>query len=173
MVVVGRVARAHGRWGEVVVDPDTDFLERRFQQGRTLYANAPGGLRELRILEVRVQGDRPVLALDGVESMSEAEALAGQELRVPATEQQPLPEGAYYQHELVGCEVRTAGGASVGHVTEVQGVAGAQRLLVRAADGGDELDIPLAEPICVRIDAPGGVVVIDPPVGLLDVNRRG
>ena len=173
MVVVGRVARAHGRRGEVVVNPETDFPERRFAQGSILYAEAQVGLREFKIEAVRFQGGRPVLVFQGVESMSQAETLAGYELRIPGSEQHALPEDVYYTNELVGCEVRTVDGDAVGTVVEVQGVAGASRLLVRNPDGRDDVDIPLAEPICVRVDTVERVVVIDPPVGLLDVNRRG
>lgn len=173
MVVVGRVARAHGRRGEVVIDPETDFPERRFTRGSILYAEAQIGLREFEIGAVRFQGGRPVLAFQGIESMSQAEALAGYELRIPESEQHALPEDVYYINELVGCEVRTLDGEAVGTVVEVQGVAGASCLLVRNPDGRDEVDIPLAGPICVRVDTVERVVVIDPPVGLLDVNRRG
>lgn len=173
MVVVGRVARAHGRRGEVIVNPDTDFPERRFGQGCTLYAEAQIGLRELRIEAVRFQGGRPVVAFQGIDSMTEAETLVGCELRIPESEQHALPKDVYYEHELVGCEVRTVSGDAVGTVTTVQGGAGASRLLVRRADGGDEVDIPLVEPICVRVDVVKRVVLIDPPLGLLDVNRRG
>ncbi len=173
MVVVGRVARAHGRRGEVVVNPETDFPDRRFAQGSILYAEVQVGLREFKIEAVRFQGGRPVLAFQGVESMSQAETLAGCELRIPESEQHALPEDVYYTNELVGCEVRTVDGDAVGTVVEVQGVAGASRLLVRNPDGRDDVDVPLAEPICVRVDTVERIVVIDPPVGLLDVNRRG
>ena len=105
--------------------------------------------------------------------MSQAETLAGCELRIPESEQHALPEDVYYEHELVGCEVQTVDGIAVGTVVEVQGVAGASRLLVRKSDSGGEVDIPMAEPICVRVDTVGRVVVVDPPPGLLDVNRRG
>ena len=62
--------------------------------------------------------------------------------------------------------------ALVGTVVAVQGVAGASRLIVRAADTDDEIDIPLAEPICVRVEPDLKRVVIDPPSGLLELNRR-
>lgn len=173
MVVVGRVARAHGRRGEVVVNPETDFPERRFAQGSILYTDARTGLREFEVEAVRFQGGRPVVAFQGVESMSQAETLAGCELRIPESEQHALPEDVYYTNELVGCEVRTVAGDSIGTVVEVQGAAGANCLVVRNPDGRDEVDIPLAEPICVQVDTVNRVVVIDPPEGLLEVNRRG
>ena len=46
----------------------------------------------------------------------------------------------------------------------------ASRLVVRAP-GGDVL-IPLVAEICVRIEPADRRIVVDPPEGLLDVNRR-
>ena len=45
------------------------------------------------------------MALEGVETMNDAEALAGAELWMPAAAIPPLPAGTFYRHDLVGCEV--------------------------------------------------------------------
>ena len=182
MVVVGRIARAHGNRGQVIVNVETDFPARRFQPGRVVYLNADGGPQPCRIAGVRFHTGRPVLTLDGVETMSQAEALAGQELRVPEATLPPLPAGTYYQHDLVGCEVTTTKGMVVGTVVAVRGSADANRLILRpvgraGTDGGpggdgDEIEMPLAEPICVRIELRRKMVIVDPPDGLLELNRR-
>jgi 16S rRNA processing protein RimM len=172
MVVVGRIARTHGRRGEVIVNLETDFPERRFRRDGIVYVIVAGDLRALRIEESRLQSGRPVIAVEGFGSITEAEALVGYELRVPMSEQQPLPDGAYYEHALVGCAVRTVDDVLVGTVVAVQGVAGASRLIVQATDTDDEIDIPLADPICVRVEPGLKRVVINPPSGLLELNRR-
>ena len=182
MVVVGHIARAHGNRAQVIVNVETDFPARRFQPGRVVYRNADRGPQPYRITAVRFYAGRPVLTLDGVETMSQAEALAGQELRVPEATLPPLPAGTYYQHDLVGCEVTTTTGTVVGTVVAVRGSVGANRLIVRPAgrdgtDGGiggdgDEIEMPLAEPICVRIEPKRKMVIVDPPDGLLELNRR-
>jgi 16S rRNA processing protein RimM len=102
--------------------------------------------------------------------MNDAEALAGLELRVPPGELEPLPPGMYYRHDLVGCRVETTGGETVGEVTAVEGDMASSRLVLRTASG--EVLIPVAEAICVNIDTAARRIVIDPPDGLLDVNRR-
>lgn len=178
LAVVGRIARAHGNRGQVVIDPETDLLEHRFRDGAVLYANVDGDARPLRIVAVRFQAGRPIVRLGGVDTMNQAEALAGVELRAPAAELPILPPDSYYHHQLVGCAVRTTAGAPVGTVTAVQRAAGAHRLLVRpdgarhGCAGADEIDVPLAESICVQVDPERGSIVIDPPNGLLELNRR-
>ena len=123
----------------------------------------------------RFQSGRPVVALEGFTTISEAERLAGCELRIPESEQQPLPADVYYERSLVGCEVRTVDDVSVGKVIAVRGVPGANRLLVQSRDPQDEaeIEIPLVDSICVSVDLEQNVVVVDPPVGLLELNRRG
>lgn len=175
MAVVGRVARAHGRRGQVVIDADTDFPARRFRCGNVLYAGGSGRIRSFRIAAVRFHGGRPLVALDGVDTMDQAESLAGAELRVPEAALESLPPGVYYHHQLIGAAVRTAAGEDIGTVTAVRGASGCHRLLIRPCGDPDgsrgEIEAPLAESICVRIDPDAGLIVVDPPEGLLELNR--
>ena len=175
MIVVGRIARAHGNRGQVIVNVETDFPDRRFRPGSTLHAAAAGRALRLEIVAARFQRGRPVLTLDGVDTIDQAESLAGLELRVPESELPQLPPGSFYHHALIGCAVRTVAGVDVGTVTAVSGSPGAHRLLVRRAGDPDgstgEIDVPLAKSICVQVDPERRVIVVDPPEGLLDLNR--
>ena len=172
MIAVGRIARAHGRRGEVVIDSDTDFPEQRFRPGGVVYVAVEGGVTALRITSARIQRGRPIVGIVGFETITDAESLAGQELRIPRAAQQPLPDGSYYTHALMGCEVRTRDDEVVGIVSDVEHVAGVSRLLVRPPGVDEEIDIPLVDPICVHVDIAAKVVVVDPPAGLLELNRR-
>jgi 16S rRNA processing protein RimM len=167
LLLVGRVARAHGNKGQVIVNPDTDFPGDRFAEGNVLVVEHGGRQVERRIASVRFQQGRPILALEGIDTMNDAEALAGAELKVPASTLAPLPGGTYYRHDLVGCEVRTKDGQVVGTVTDVEGSLERSRLVV--ARQGGELLVPMVETICIEVDPAGKRIVIDPPVGLLDL----
>ena len=68
------------------------------------------GEEPLTITSARVQNGRPVIGFEGFSSIEDVERLAGLELRVPEDTLQPLGEGAYYQHQLVGCAVETVAG---------------------------------------------------------------
>jgi 16S rRNA processing protein RimM len=88
MAVVGRIARAHGIRGQVILNSDTDFPDERFKPGATLFTRRdapgkPGSVDALTLTTVRFQNGRPVIGIAGVETMNDAEALAGLELRVP------------------------------------------------------------------------------------------
>ena len=167
--VVGRVARAHGNAGRVIVNPETDFVEDRFQVGGLLLARRGGRIERMRITAMRLHLGRPIIGLEGVATMNDAEAMAGVEFRVPVGELEPLPDGLFYRHDLVGCAVETIRGEAVGRVASVEGEPGASRLVVASPFG--EVLVPLARAICVGIDIAARRIVIDPPEGLLDLNR--
>jgi 16S rRNA processing protein RimM len=168
MVLVGQVARAHGRFGEVIVNPETDFPAERFAPGSVVHVLRSGRDEPLTVTAMRMHHGRALIAFDGVKTMNDAEALAGAELRVPEQDLTPLPEGTYYEHMLVGCEVVTSSGRRIGAVAKVEGRGGGARLIV--GTGPDEIQIPLAHDICISIDVARRQIVVDPPEGLLELN---
>ena len=168
MAVVGRIARAHGNRGQVILNLETDFPEARFHPGAELFVMRGAGVEPLTLTSVRFHGERPIIGVAGVESIDAAEALAGLELRVPADQLASLPEGTFYRHDLVGCHVETRLGVAVGVVSEVEGTLGGSRLVVAGAAG--EVLIPFAAEICTAIDPAAKRIVVDPPDGLLDLN---
>lgn len=168
LIVVARVARSHGRRGEVILNPETDFLEERFQPGRRFFVLNGPRVGTLVVRSVWFHRDRPVVEFDGYESIDQAETLAGIELRIEASDLQPLPPDVYYHHDLIGCVVETADGTAVGTVRSVDGAGTASRLVVDGPSG--ERLIPLAADICRTIDPAHGRIVIDVLDGLLDLN---
>ena len=169
MAGVGRIARAHGIRGQVIVNLDTDFPEERFRPGAELFIERNGAVEPLTLTSVRFHRDRPVIGIVGVETMTDAEGLAGLELRVPVDRLAPLPGGTFYRHDLVGCRVETPAGDLVGTVEDVEGSVSGSRLVVAASRG--EVLIPLVAQICIAVDPAAKRIVIDPPEGLLDLNR--
>ncbi len=132
MAVVGRIARAHGNRGQVIVDPATDFPDERFKAGSVLFIRRGDATEAVRVENVRFQRGRPIIGFAGIDTMDAAEALAGSELRVSADELQPLPPGSYYHHDLIGCAVETPRGEQIGRVRAVEGDAAGSRLVVES-----------------------------------------
>src|SRR5215471_18034643 len=169
MALVGRIARAHGIRGQVIVNPETDFPDERFQAGAELFIQRGGAVEPITVTTVRFHRERPVIGIAGVETMNEAEALAGFELRVPVDRLVALPPDTFYRHDLVGCQVTTRSGRAVGLVRDVEGSIEGSRLVVDAPGG--EVLIPLVAVICTEVDPASKRIVIDPPEGLLEVNE--
>ena len=170
MAVVGRIARAHGIRGQVIVNLETDFPQERFRPGAELFVNRSGRIEALTITTVRFQHERPVIGIQGIDDMDAAIELAGIELRVPVDRLAALPEGMFYRHDLIGCTVETNTAERVGTITDVEGTLGGSRLVIETPRG--ELLIPLAAEICTTIDPAARRIVITPPAGLLELNAR-
>ena len=169
MVTVGRIVRPHGHRGQVVVAPESDFAEERFKVGRTVYLHREGAIEARTVEASRFYDGRWVVGLSGVESMNDAETLRNLELRIPEDALQPLGENAYYVHHLLGCEVRTTGGEAVGAVRQVDLATGVPMLVVQGRGG--EVLVPFVDAICRRVDPEARVIEIEPPDGLIALNR--
>lgn len=170
MVLVGRVARPHGVRGQMVVTPDTDFVEERFSRGSTVWMQRDGVPVAMTIASSQLGGRRPVIGFDGVTTVEDAERFSGQELRVPEADLMPLAPGTYYHHQLVGCTVVTAAGVAVGDVVRVDGGAAGSLLVIEGVRG--EVLVPLTTGICVDVDVAARRITVAPPEGLLELNER-
>ena len=168
LLLIGRIARAHGNKGQVIVNLDTDFPGERFVVGaRVLVGPAE---KPSAITSARFHQGRPVIGLEGIDTIAEAEALAGVELRVLASELPALPEGTYYRHDLVGCEVQDTEGRLIGAVIAVEGPLEASRLVVDAPHG--EVLIPLVSEMCVEIAPADKRIRVKVPEGLIELNSK-
>jgi 16S rRNA processing protein RimM len=166
-VVVGRIGRPHGVRGEVTVEVRTDDPDLRFAPGAVLRTE-PADRGPITIAGRRWHREVLLLSIDGVESREAAEELRDTELHVPVAELPALedPED-YYDHQLVGLAARLPDGTDLGTVSAVRH-EGADLLVVRRVEGG-ELLVPFVTAIVPTVDLAGGILVVDPPEGLLDL----
>lgn len=154
LLEVGRIDKAHGLRGEVLVSLSTDRTE-RLMAGARLWV----GDSEREVVHSSRHHHRFIVALDGVGTREEAEALHGAILSAPPMDAE---DDAMWVHELVGAAVVLPDGHEVGTVAAVQDNP-AHELLV--LDGGALV------PVVFVVDASElpQRVVIDPPEGLLDL----
>jgi len=172
MITVGRVVRPQGHRGEVVVASETDIAAERFRVGAIVHVVRDGTVTPLAIRASREYDGRWIVGFDGVMDMNAAEAMRGYELRIPAASLRPLAADEFFEHDLVGCEVRTTDGRPIGTVRRIERGAGVPVLVVDAPSGKNEVLVPMVDSICRRVDVAGRVIVIDPPEGLVELNER-
>jgi 16S rRNA processing protein RimM len=187
-IVLAQLLRPQGRKGELLAELLTDFPE-RFEDQRRVYLAAPGFSgtpEEARSAEVvsfwlpvgKNEG-RIVLQFAGIDSISDAESVAGREVIVPEEERLPLDDESVYISELVGCTIYD-GQAVVGVVEDVQfpttpdggrRLAEAAPLLVVRSLEDDEVLVPFAKAFLVSMDTDAKRIDMILPAGLIDVNR--
>ena len=132
--------------------------------------------RPLQISQAWAYKDGLVFRFAGLDTIEAVEPLAHSSVVVPGESRPALAEGEFYLADLVGCTVfDRRSGLALGTVTGWQQCGGPELLEVEPA-GAAEAEpfwIPFARTICVEIDPAGRRIVIDPPEGLLDLNREG
>jgi 16S rRNA processing protein RimM len=175
-LTVGRVVRAHGLSGEVVVEIRTDDPAARFAPGNTLRAKgspkgagSDGPERTFVVDDVREHGGRLLVRLAGVDDRDAADALRGSLFLIDSDELPPIDEpDTYYDHQLEGLRVRTTTGTDVGVVVEVLHTAAGELLAVKR--DSDEVLVPFVGAIVTSVSLDDGSLEIDPPEGLLDLD---
>ncbi len=146
----------------------------RFQRLKTVCLFGAGNEgTPAEVESVWIHRGRAIFKFRGVDSISDAERLRGLEVRIPRDERLELPEGEYYRSDLIGFEVvERLTEHRLGVLAEWLDYGGAPLLRVEPEGSGEELLIPFARSICVRIDLDGRRVLVDLPEGLKDLNRR-
>ena len=161
-LLAGQIGKPHGLDGEVYVLPISDD-PRRFEAGSVLLDPYD---RELAVVEARRHRDRLLVRFEGVEDREGAERLRGLGLYVTPENLRSLEEDEFWPHDLIGSEVRTSEGKVVGRALEV--VPGSAQDLLRVETKLGPRLIPMAKDIVVEVNSADGVIVVDPPQGLLD-----
>jgi 16S rRNA processing protein RimM len=160
-VVVGKVTKAHGLRGEVVVLVFSDNPD-RFEPGSSMFLENG---REVRVRASRPNGGRMLVTFEGVDDRNAAEALRGLTLVVPRSFLPELPEGEFWPHQLEGCLVVTESGRTLGAISDV--VANrANDLWVTVDESGAETMVPAIREVIVDVDIGAGRVLVRDIPGL-------
>ena len=112
-----------------------------------------------------------IFKFHGVDSISQAEPLAGSDVSIPLEQRAEPPAGEYFQSDLIGCSLIDPVGRSLGTVTDFQETGGTPLLEATTADGA-ELLIPFAKSICITIDIAHKQIRVNLPDGLEDLNAQ-
>ncbi|MGO9438462.1 MAG: ribosome maturation factor RimM [Terracidiphilus sp.] len=189
-VWLARIRRTQGRKGEVFADILTDFPEKFAERKRLwLLHEAARPARTARPANVH-EGDEPdlrevelvahwrhkggiVLHFAGVDSISDAEKLAGLMVAIPRAERAGLGEDEVYIGDLVGCALVDVSGAepeAVGEIEDVDTMAGPVPLLVVQGKRGEVL-VPFAKSYLRKLDVDGKRVEMALPEGLVELNQ--
>ena len=177
-IIVGRVRKAHGIRGEVVVETITDAPDAIFAPGRRVFAGTSDARPDASLPPLEVRSARPfkegfLVVFDAVGDRNDAERWRDRWLFLAEDELPGPDEGEIYLHDIPGMRVELEDGTLVGTVATLYELP--QGLVMdvaraRAGEGSREqtVMIPYDERTLVRVDAAARVIVVAPPDGLLD-----
>lgn len=165
LVRIGQITAPHGVQGAVRAFPLSDFPERFQTLRRVLLGSAdrPVGVRFRGFVKNLV-----ILELEGLTDRDQAEGLRGQYLLVPRSEVHPLPEGYYYDFDLLGIDVVDPEGTHLGQLVHVDHITPVHDLYVVETAPGKRYMVPAVKQFVKEIDLAGGKMVIQPIPGLLE-----
>ena len=159
-IIVARVNGAHGRDGGVNVELLSD-LPGRFDVGRELLIEGNPHL----ITGSRQTGSTAgILWLEGISTRQQASALTGKHLAAAVDSTATLDEGEYFHYQLIGLQVNTEDGESLGELQEILETGSNDVYIVRGSSG--EVLIPAMASVVLMVDVPEGVMVVSLPDGL-------
>jgi 16S rRNA processing protein RimM len=173
LVAFARVVRSQGRDGRIKLRLNekgtTGFT------GRTVYLRKGDGIEAFGVESLDLDRGAYILKLEGVDTLAQADALAGRDIYAAEADFPSPGEDLFYDFQVIGSRVVTRDGTEVGEVAAVlaagnPGVAAGPVLLV-VRQGPRDVYVPFTEAICVKVDPEAREIVIDPPDGLLDLNE--
>ena len=169
--LVGRVRRAHGIRGELVVESLTDEPDAVFASGRRVFVGTPAGdpirpPRELTVVRSSPFKGGLIVHFEGLADRNAAELLRAATLLVPDDEIAPPGEDELFIHDLVGMRVAHVNGESIGDVTEVFELP--QGLVMEVKRAADTVMLPFDERTVTGVDPEARVITVDPLEGMLD-----
>jgi 16S rRNA processing protein RimM len=171
-IEVGKIVAPQGLKGEVRVYPNTDFPERFLAPGnRWLLRPGSHDPQPVKLLRGRYLDGKGlyVVQLEGINTITDAEALRDFKLMVPESDRPALEDGEFHIPDLIGLEVfdqRTQ--ALIGTVISLI-PAGNHLLEVQRSDPkASTVLIPFVMAIVPIVDLHRRRLEITPPVGLID-----
>ena len=168
-VEVGRIRRAHGVRGDVVVESFSDVSD-RFAAGEELIVRAATGAegvpRHLTITSVRPHKGALLVRFEGIDDRDRVDELRGAVLEVERDRVPDPPEDTYYYFQLVGCRVRDERRGDLGEVTDVIEDGGG--VLLAVEDGERRLLVPFVAEMVRLVDTRAGTIELELPEGLVE-----
>lgn len=162
---IGEIVAPFSRFGEVKVRMETDFPDRFARLLQVCLRRPSGEARLYRVEGVRLHKGQALLKLEGVESISDAETLRNSLVQVRRQEAVALPENEFYIHDLLGCEVVTAEGRTLGTLTSV--LRGGANDIYVVGSGKSEILLPAIKDVVRKVDMAARRILVTPTPGLL------
>lgn len=164
---VGEIVRPHGIRGEVRIKLTTDFPERVVKQDHLLLATSPNDDGESYAVERgRLHQGFAIIKFKTIADRNDAERLRGRYVKISMEQAVPLADDEYYHFQLVGLEMVTVEGESIGTVESILETGANDVYIVRSIKYGEIL-IPAIESVIQDINLADQKIIITPIPGLL------
>ena len=154
-MTIGQISKPHGVKGEVKVFPLTDNVK-RFKKLKTVFIDD----KEVKVVWCKLQSDRAILKLEGIESMDDAEKLRNKYLNIRREDAIRLPKDTHFIVDIIGCSVYDSNEVFIGEVKEI--IKTGYNDVYWVKNGKKEVLVPVLKEIVYDIDVENKKIVIKP-----------
>ena len=167
---VGKIVNTQGIKGEVRVISQTDFPEKRYKKGNTLFLFQDGkDMIELTIKSHRKHKNFDIVSFENHPNINDVEKYRDGILKVRTSEVEELEENAFYYHEIIGCSVIDEEKNQIGVVKEILSPGANDVWVVKSNKNGQkDILLPYIESVVLDVNIPEQVITVEIPEGLID-----
>ena len=159
MVIMGRVASAHGIRGWVKIQPYTEYLDSLMDYATWWIGTERGPWREVAVQQREVHNKTLAALLPDCPDRTAAEKLKGLLIAVPRNSLPEQPDDEYYWSDLIGLAVVNDAGVALGTVANLL-ETGANQVLSVQGDSGVIL-IPFVASAIKQVDVKNKIIRVD------------
>lgn len=159
MVIMGRVAAAHGIRGWIKIQPYTEYLDSLVDYGSWWIGHEHGPWREATVEQCEVHNKTLAALLADCPDRNAAEKLKGLLIAVPRSSLPQQRDDEYYWSDLIGFTVVNEAGAVLGTVANLLETGANDVLSVRGDSG--EILIPFVASAIRQVDVKNQTIRVD------------
>jgi len=150
---IGQIISTHGIKGEVKIYPLTDDVK-RFKKLKQVWMESPDGYRAQKVESVKFVKDFPIIKLENINTMNDAEKLRNKYIYVDRENAVKLPKDTYFIADLIGMQVFTEEEKLLGTLTDVFST-GANDVYEITPPEGKSFLIPAIGDVILDVDIEG------------------
>ena len=162
---IGQIVNTHGVRGQVKVNPFTDDIE-RFEELKSIYIVKNKQLLEFEIEDVKYQKNMIILKLKGIDTPEQAESLRNCYIKINRKDARKLPKDTYFIADIIGSNVITDDGKSLGKVDDIYNT-GSNDIYVVKDELGKQILLPNIKEVILDIDIEKQIVTVHLLDGLI------
>ena len=163
--LLGEIVKTHGLKGYVIALLDVDD-PKAYQDLQFVFLHNKSNLIPFVIKDIQIDNKKTFIKFEDIESIETAHTLIGSQLFLPLDSLPSLPEGKYYFHDLIGCNVFHDGDI-IGKVIQIIDLPNNEIMVVKYKS--KDLLIPIKDEIIQKVDLEKKTIFTSLPNGLLEL----
>ena len=163
---LGEIVNTHGIKGEVRVQSITNEAEERYQPGNKLLIDHGGNEREeVTIKSYRKHKSFDLLTFEEFNSINEVERFKKKMLQIAREDLPELPEGIFYESDLLDLTVFTEAKEEIGRLKEILFLP-ANDVWVVSRPGKSDLLLPVIKEVILEVNPADDEIIVNVLEGL-------